>query len=84
MAHILLGWLRPPFPLSSHASSLSSRPLHRADTNDGLSTLPPSTLAVCLGLGGRQKEAALTKAMRATTAATKRVDVRAIVKIKWR
>jgi len=50
------GWLRPPFPLSSHASSLSSRALHRADTNDLLSTLPPSTLAVCLGLGRRQKE----------------------------
>jgi len=34
--------------------------------------------------GEGRKKAALTKAMRATPAATKRVDVRAIVKNKWR
>jgi len=34
--------------------------------------------------GWEGRKEALTRAMRATTAATKRVDVRAIVKIKWR
>lgn len=69
---LLLILLQNRLPLTNH---IEKRGVHHA-------CLAHSLYVWVEGWEGRKE--ALTRAMRATTAATKRVDVRAIVKIKWR